>query len=622
MVTTENGRATKLGGDPDDPITQGFLCERTLRFLDRQYALDRLTQPMLRIDGVLTPVSWDRALDVAAEHMLRFREESGGASIFHYRSGGSLGVLKQIPDYLFSRFGPISKKRGDICSGAGDYAQTADFGKVASPDMADLAHSRLIVLWGKNPHTSGVHLLPFLQRARRNGAKIIVIDPVRTKAAISADLFLQPAPGRDYAVAMGMLRWIIDAQRIDPKATTYCDNFEEFCQLAKARPVAEWAQEADLSSEELSAAAELYSEQHPAAILFGWGLGRRRNGAATMRAIDGLATVMGQMGLRGGGASFGFDPSRAYDKNFGQEPIEPARTFPEPLFGPCVLEAQDPPVRMIWVTAGNPVAMLPDSDQIARALDKTEFVVVVDTHPTDTTDHADLVLPTLTLLEDSDLHAAFGNNYLRASQAVLTPPGEARHELEIIQGLAERLGLGEELKGSVNDWKRRAMHRLEEKGVQAEDLQGRALRNPFAPVLLFEGSKFATPNSKAHLMVEAAAAPRNMDDSYPLTLMATSTPKAQSSQWASTNFDGPAPVRVHPMAAEGIADGAHAFLESDLARLEVRVVHDATMRPDLALMEKGGQLRNDRGVNRLVRAELTDFGEGGSLYDQPVRLVP
>jgi len=146
LVTVEDGRAVRLQGDPDDPVTRGFLCERTSRFLVRQYSADRFTQPMVRRGGALAPIGWDEALDLAAERLLRIRRESGPAAILHYRSGGSLGILKNAADFLFERFGPVTSKRGDICSGAGEAANLLDFGQTESSDFFDLLEAKLIVL--------------------------------------------------------------------------------------------------------------------------------------------------------------------------------------------------------------------------------------------------------------------------------------------------------------------------------------------------------------------------------------------------------------------------------------------------------------------------------------------
>jgi anaerobic selenocysteine-containing dehydrogenase len=183
VATVEDGRIDRIRGDREHPITRGFLCYRTSLFLSTQYSPDRLTRPLLRQNGGFHEVSWNEALDVAAERLTSIRRESGAAAIFHYRSGGSLGLLKYVTDYFFELFGPVTVKRGDICSGAGDAAQTMDFGEEESHDVFDLLNSRNIILWGKNVFTSSPHLVPILTDAKRRGAEIVLIDPVHHKTA-------------------------------------------------------------------------------------------------------------------------------------------------------------------------------------------------------------------------------------------------------------------------------------------------------------------------------------------------------------------------------------------------------------------------------------------------------
>ncbi len=339
-VTVEDGRATQLRGDKDDPVTAGFLCERTQRFLTRQYRPDRFTSPMLRRAGELVPIGWDEALGLAADRLSSAKREDGPASILHYRSGGSLGILKLVSEVLFNALGPVTVKRGDICSGAGEAAQEADFGISESHDLFDLLQSRLIVLWGKNPHTSGVHLLPVLKAAKARGARIVGIDPVRTRTSSLSDLFLTPRPGSDFALAMAVARRLFETGAIDPDAGAYCDHLPELERLAFAESIAGWAAAADVPEDDLLAFASLYAEHRPAAILVGWGLGRRRNGARTVRAIDALCAISGNLGVSGGGVSYYFGRRTAFEHGFGAKARPAPRTLAEATLGREILEAR------------------------------------------------------------------------------------------------------------------------------------------------------------------------------------------------------------------------------------------------------------------------------------------
>ncbi|MEZ6197309.1 MAG: molybdopterin-dependent oxidoreductase [Planctomycetota bacterium] len=618
LVEVEGDRVLAIRGDPEDPFTRGFICPRTRRFPARHHAPDRFLRPQVRRDGRLEPLSWDAALDLAADRLATIRDRDGGAAVLHYRSAGSLGVLRSVSDLFFARFGPVTRKRGDICMGAGEAAQFADFGAAESGDPDDLAHAGVIVLWGKNPNVSSVHLLPGLRAARERGIPVVAIDPVRSAAARGADLHLQPRPGADYAIAMAVVRGLFARDAVDPDAAARCLDVAAFRALAEARDHRGWAAEADLDPERLEALVELIATRRPLNLQIGWGLQRRRNGGRTMRALDGLAALAGSVGVRGGGANF-YCATRAgaFDSGFGAPPPPAARTLAEARLGPEILAARDPGIAAIWVTAGNPVSMLPEAETVRRAFASREFVVVVDTHPTDTTDLADLVLPTLTLLEDEDLLGAYGNHFLRASRPVLPPAGEARHELEIYAALAERLGFGDEFPASPTHWKARAAARLAGREAELE----RGLRSPFAARVPFEDGRFATPSGRIELLTERAAPPRAADPDYPMTLLALSTAEAQSSQWSVDPGEGPPELRIHPDRAAGRTDGARARLESRHGAMDVVLRLDPELRRDVALTRKGGMFRRGGCANALIAAEETDLGGGAVYYDEPVRLV-
>ena len=623
IATVDDGRITRLQGDPAHPVTQGFLCFRTSHFLPLQYSPSRVTRPLRRDarSGQLVPVSWEEALDYAAAQLVRIRAESGPAAIFHYRSGGTLGMMGAVVDYFFEQFGPVTVKRGDICSGAGDSAQLLDFGHEDSNDVHDLVNARNVLLWGKNVFVSSPHTLPILREAQQRGARLTLIDPVHHRTASLCERFVQPRPAGDFALAMAVARVLLDEGWTDPQAATYCDHLPEFTALARSKTVAAWCAEADVSPADAADLARKLGVERPAAILVGWGMGRRRNGASIVRALDALGAVTGNLGVSGGGVSFYFKRRGAYDTSFVRGEAAAPRTVCEPLLGPELLRMDDPPIRAVWITAGNPVAMLPESETTRSALRSREFVVVADAFLTDTAELADLVLPTTTLLEADDLLGAYGHHYLGVARPVVPPPPEVKSDLEIVQGLAARVGLSEQLAGTARQWQEKiARPRLAPHGITLEQIETGYVRNPLSPKILFQDRKFATPSGRVNLVHEPGPAPAGDDAGYPLSLMSLSTDKSQSSLW-SREPQGPAVVTVHPDAAAGIADGELARLESRVSSMTVRVRYDDKQRRDVALVPKGGHLRDGRCANALVRAAVTDLGEGGALYDERVRLV-
>jgi anaerobic selenocysteine-containing dehydrogenase len=620
----DGGRVTRLQGDPDHPVTQGFLCFRTSHFLETQYSHARLTAPLWRasLEDAFAPIAWDDALDLAASKLLRIREESGPAAIFHYRSGGSLGLLKHLTDFFFERFGPVTTKRGDICSGAGDAAQELDFGDEESHDLFDLLNARNILLWGKNVFTSSPHTLPVLLEARKRGTQLVLIDPVHQKTATICERFVQPRPAGDFALAMGVARVLFERDLVDPDAPRYCDHLDAFRALAFSRAAREWAADADVRGDVLDDLAMRLGARKPAAILVGWGMGRRQNGAAIVRALDALCAISGNIGVPGGGVSFYYKRRGAFDTSFVRGKKAAPRTVCEPLFGAEVLAMRDPPIRAVWVTAGNPVVMLPESRTSERALRSRELVVVVDSFLTDTARCAHLVLPTTTLLEADDLLGAYGHHYIGSAKPVIPRPDGVRSDLEIVQALAARVGLGRDLEGEASAWKEKILApKMKPQGVTLERLDEAPLRNPIAPRVLFADRKFPTATGRVNLMHQPPAEGARPSGAFPLLLLALSTDRAQCSQWARPQ-KGAMDATVHPSAAADIADGTLARLESAIGSMIVRVRHDAKQRRDVVVMAKGGHLVAGRCANVLVSAKVTDLGEGGALYDEAVRLIP
>jgi anaerobic selenocysteine-containing dehydrogenase len=620
LATVDGGRVTHLRGDPDHPVTRGFLCYRTNHFLERQYSAERLGRPLMRRDGRFHEAGWEEALDRIASKLRETLRHHGPPAILHYQSGGSLGILKALNRYFFELLGPVTFKRGDICSGAGDAAQETDMGLEDAHDLDDLANSRTIILWGKNVAETGVHLIPYLRQARARGAYVAQIDPVHSRRTLHhCDGYHQVRPGGDGALALGMARVILDSGWADPAAPGYCDHFEAFSRLAHRHSVAQWAERADLPEPAVRELAERYARDTPAAIFVGWGLGRRLHGSTTIRLIDALGAITGNIGRPGGGVSYYFPRRKGFDTAFAERPENAgSRTLLEPLLGEEILRA-DPPIRLAVIDNANPVSQLPDSNTVARALSSVDFLVVIDPFLTDTAELADVVLPTTTMLESHEILGAFGHPHVQMARPVTPPPPGILSDLEIYQQLAERMGIGGALAGSHESWIDRLLAPMAKGGVTREALAKGGVRKPDAPTVLFPDRTFATPTGRFNLITEFAGTTHAPDVDYPLTLMSISTYRLQASQQTREAQRDPPEVIVHPDAAPGRSDGELARLLSPIAEVTVRVRFDPMQRPDVVIFHKGRWAKFG-GPNTLVQARTTDHGGGAAYYDQGVRI--
>ncbi len=618
LVEIDEGRIVRFRGDPEHPVTRGFLCKRTSRYPERMRAASRLTHPLLRGPGGFRPVSMEEALDLCADRIREVLNGDGPEALGFLRGAGSLGMVRGLTDRFFRALGPVVEAAGDICSGAGIAAQERDFGVSDSHDPEDLANARNLVCWGRNPGVSWIHGIPLLRDLRARGGEIHVVDPVTPAPGLPPHRRYAPRPGRDLEAALGVGRILCEKGFPDSANPFSFEGLEEYRALCRSRSVAEWAEAADLRPGDLEELARAFA-QGPTALWIGWGLQRRRRGGATVRALDALAAISGNLGRPGGGASFYHRRKRAFDRGLKGEAR--GRRISWTRLGRDLKALRAPPIRFLYVAGCNPVASLPDSREVAEALEAVPFLVVADTHENDTTRRADLVLPVAGIGECEDLCGAYGHPWIQRAHRLVGPPGEALDDLEILQGLARRLGREELLAGTGSAWARRFLSaEVLAAGLDPEALERGPQRNPLAPGVLFEDGRVATPEGKVRLLERADFEPGETGGG--LWLFSNSHRDSQCSQWIGEEPREPPEARLHPEAAGGLADGSPAWLVSPLGRLAVRLRHDPELRTDLVCVPKGGSLDLGRAANAIIPAVETDLGGGAAYLDLRVEVEP
>ncbi|MGC4119874.1 MAG: molybdopterin-dependent oxidoreductase [Myxococcales bacterium] len=609
LVLVDEGGVPRLKGDPDHPITRGFTCLRMRTHLARLKAPDRVTSPLVREAGGWRSVSWDAALDLAAEKLSAALDDEGAESVMLLQSGGSLGISKELVGHFFRSLGPVVTLRGGVCGEAGEEAQRADFGDCADHDYSDLASSRAIVLWGKNPVETGPHLVPFLEEAKGRGVPRVLIDVRPTPSERLADRVLRVAPGGDGALAMAVLRRLqqgggrtaIDLERVE--------NAERFLAMLTRHDVGGWARLAGVALADVELLASLYGGQKPVATWVGWGLQRRKNGGANLRCIDALGLCSGNVGVAGGGVNFTSWRRRGLDLSM----LAPStgRTVAAPTLARDLAALRDPPARFTYLCAANPVASFADSTAVAAALRRPGgFVVVADAFVTDSAECADLFLPVALMLEEDDAVGSYAHHHVARSHRVVEPPEGVRSDVWICRELSKRLGLEED---PLLADPARALERM----VAPWFASGGA-RNPGQSPVPF-AQRFPTVSGKARL-VETAPAPALRDPAWPLQLLTPSCQAWQTSQHALDAQQGPMECRVHPESAAGFAEGAKARLVTQRGAMTVVLKLDPAMPRDLLVVFRGGALAKGRAANAVVPQQTTDYGEGTAFYDVGARL--
>jgi anaerobic selenocysteine-containing dehydrogenase len=477
LVTVDEltGRAVKIQGDPTHPVTRGFLCGKVAKYLDRVYSPERLLYPMRRRMGVpkgplaqgreaeaFERISWDEALDEIAARLKAIAAEFGPESILPYSYAGTIGKLGygSMDRRFFNRLGASQLDR-TICSTAGGMALTSVYGVKLGTAPQDFAHAGLIIAWGANVHGNNVHLWPFIEEARRKGAKLVVIDPYRTRTAALADEHMAINPGTDAALALGMMRVILsmgleDCEYVE-RCTTGFDELKAHA-LQAEYSLDKVAAVTGISAETIVRLARTYAiagrsgTKGPAVIRLNYGIQRSENGGTAARAVCMLPLLTGAWKYKGGGlqlstsGSFPFnDKALHMPELMLSSPLGRAsRVVNMSLLGQALTALNDPPVKAMFVYNSNPAAIAPNQNDVLRGMAREDlFTVVHEQFFTDTADYADVLLPAPTFLEIKDVQGAYGHLFAQVSERAIAPLGEAKSNVALFGELGRRMGFAE-----------------------------------------------------------------------------------------------------------------------------------------------------------------------------------
>jgi len=688
LVTIKDGRATRVEGNPDHPVTRGFLCAKVAKYLDRVYSPDRLLYPMKRIvaKGSAGPeafrrISWDEALDEIAARLRAAAVEFGPESILPFSYGGTLGVIhgNGMDRRFFHRLGASQLDR-TICSEAGGVALASVNGAKYGVPPEDFIHARYIIAWGANIHGTNIHLWPFVEEARRKGAKLVVIDPFRTRTARVADWHLAIRPGTDVALALGLINYIIENDLYDaPYVAAHTLGFEQLKQRAAEYTPERVAAITGLSAEEIIQLAREYATTSPAIIRLNYGVQRSENGGMAVRAITMLPAITGAWKRQGGGLTLSTSGTFAINKAKLQRQDlmtatlgRPARILNMNQLGKLLTDATlTPPVKALFVYACNPAAVCPNHNLVVEGLKRPDlFTVVHEQFFTDTTDYADIVLPATTFLEQKDLVTSYGHLHLQLSSQAIEALGESCSNAELFRRVAARMGLEDEcLRASDDDLiddalsvdVRNADSRNADTqndaqkpghsflaGITRQALErehSMALNVPRQDgVYLPFANGFATASGKAELYSQALAAAgldpvaayiapaesRHSEQArqYPLELLSRKHDNFLNSTFCNLpgqqKMERRFELQMNAVDAEarGIADGDALRVRNGRGQLDLRARVDNSVPPGVvsAYLDWARPSPGGKNINVLTSDRLTDMGRGATFYSALVEV--
>ncbi|MDM2907243.1 molybdopterin-dependent oxidoreductase [Citrobacter portucalensis] len=453
---------TFVEGAPESTFTHGTPCVKGLSYPRRVYSPDRIKYPMVqdvRGSGNWRRISWDEAMQRIATKMLEIKKKDGsmlGLALTKY--SGKFGVLNYAVEGMMSSLGYTTRFAGTPCWPAGIDAQNYDMGDMWCNDPEDMVKAKYIIIWGANPAWCSMHTMKYIYQAREKGAKVVVIDPLLTQTAAKADLYLRVRPGSDGALALGMARHLVDKGLVDQDfVNNYSHGYAEFEEYLRNNVTIEWASEiCGLSADVIRQLAEEFTAVNPATVWIGYGMQRHVNGGANVRAIDAFVAMTGNIGIEGGGARYGHLHTWGFNYNamLQKPPVGsigmPGAAGTTSEFGSAgevaqysdrslninqtakgILEANEPPVRMLWVACKNPFAQDFDRSKMEKAFEKLEMVVCADQFFNETVQHADIVLPVTTAFEEWNVDASYWHYWLSINQPAIKPMYEAKCDLEI-----------------------------------------------------------------------------------------------------------------------------------------------------------------------------------------------
>jgi anaerobic selenocysteine-containing dehydrogenase len=640
-ITVEGGRVVKVQGRAEHASTHGALCTKVSRYAERTYHPERLLHPMRRVSAKtepprFEPVSWEAAL---AEIAARLKAVRDPQAILPYSYAGTMGQLQgeAMAGRFFNRLGASLLDR-TICASAGAAALTQTYGHKLGMHLRFFAESRLILIWGSNSIASNLHFWTYANQAKREGAKLICIDPRKTETADKCHQHIALLPGTDGALALGLMHELIREDWIDHDyVARHVEGFDELREKALQWPPERVAEVCGISAEEVRGLARDYARSAPAAIRLNYGMQRVRGGGNAVRLIALLPCLTGAWRHRAGGLLLSSSGWFAPFKNPALERPElrraPARTINMSTIGDDLLRESSagfgPRIEAVIVYNSNPVAVAPESPKVVRGFQRSDlFTVVLEHFMTDTADLADIVLPATTQLEHLDVHTAYGHTDVLFNEPAIPPVGEAKPNTQIFRELAAAMGFDEPAFQDSDEQLARQVFTGE---IDFEALRAQGWQSlPLAEAPFADGG-FPTPSGKADARgadhvpnYESRASNPALAARYPLAMISPPARNFLNSSFVNVkslrDIEGEQIVELHAedAAARGVQDGAMVRVFNDRGSYRCRARVSGRARPGVVngLGVWWRKLGADgRNVNELTHQQLTDLGRAPSFYD-------
>ena len=636
-VYVKNDDIIKIEGDKEHPYTKGFICKKGLAHLKRLNHSKRIYKPLIKINDEWKEIEFDEAINIMVKKLSYYKSEFGSKSVLYYEQYGNGTLLKSIGEKFFNFYGGVSLSKGGPCWSAGIAAQKLDFGDSRSHSLEDMLNSKNIFVWGKNPANTTIHTMQMIKRAKEKGSKIIVIDPIETATAKLADKYIKIKANGDKALALAMGQIIIKNKLYDEKyIKLYVNGFEEYKSYILSLNIKDLSKECGVEISTIEELVKLYCEKY-STILLGFGMQKYKNGGMTIRLIDALGAITGQIGFSGGGVNYAnkvypkilntdpydsekFSNNRYYYTNEISEFIEKCNLGNTYYKNDIFINHEDDkgdyelniPIKMAIITKSNLLNQLANINNLKRALSKVEFKVCFDMFITDTVKECDLFIPVTSQLESEDLlFSSMMNPYLVYNEKILEPQEKLMDEYYFFMEVAKRLKMSNYPIVTKKEYLEKVIYPL--KNINS-DISLEYLKNNYFTLhkdvawsdknFVNESGKFEIINCEELKKIEA----NKYKDISKLRLLTNHGRDSLSSQHFMDD-DGIAIAYINEKEAKrsNINNNEIIYLKSENGQIKVKINIDKSIGDNIVMMFVGWWERHGN-PNFLTNSGISDIG--------------
>ena len=645
-ATVENGTVTNIKGDEEHPFTQGFLCRKVSTYHQRVHSPDRILFPQKRIgdkgEGKFERISWDEAWDILVNKLTSVKEQFGGEALLPYSYAGNMGHLNlKAGDPFFHKYGASQLLR-TICSAAASTGWQTHYGPNPSSPPEKVKDADLIIAWGINIKVSNIHFMPWVLEARKRGARFVVIDPYENATAQVADQHIRIQPGGDTALALALLKILVEEEAVDWEfIQQHSEGYGELQDYLSTQSLSTLIAPTGLDEDIVRDLAQQLRDTPKTFIRIGVGLTRNTQGAMSVRAISCLSAALGLFDGKPGKGTLLFSSAFYAKPEVLSHPElmeKSTRTINMVQLGNALTEL-NPPIKALFVYSSNPVSVAPDASKIRRGLKREDlFTIVHEQFMTPTARYADLLLPATTCFENDDIYTGYGHFYLSITEAIIPPQGEAISNFDLFQTLARKMGYTDDVfQENVIDRRNRYLHSI--KGLspeQAQNIQpGQAiLSQQFdngGNFSALNGRKFrfSSPQSEPNQPAIPQLLPRkefdntDLQQTYPFGLITPPDRNMLNSTFGERHSGKLGKVLIHPndAAIKHITDGATVKLFNQRGHT-LRVAKITPKTQEKLLVAEGIYWESvdsdNTGINDLTSQTTTDLGGGGTFHESRV----